>query len=149
MFHFVFLCFVFIFCLFFVLFETEFIICLIGILGLDADVDFIKLLINILGLVADVSLIILSILDDEPLDLSLFDSLSARTSNCSGAHPIYTVVAPAPTPPVTVTLPCVYASVDVDVGLLTSVDVDVGLLTSVEVDVGLLTSEDVPPPLCV
>jgi hypothetical protein len=39
---------------------------------------------------------------------------------------------------VTVTLPEVWASVDVDVGLRTSVDVDVGLCASVDVD-------DVPP----
>lgn len=114
-------------------------------MGRDADVDFIKVGITPGTLRdevdfikegitpgtfdADVSLIILSILAEEPLDLSLLDSLSTRTSNCSGAQPIYTVVAPAPAPPVTVTLPCVYASVDVEVGLLTSVDVEVGLLT--------------------
>lgn len=48
-----------------------------------------------------------------------------------GSVMLTVVVAPAPAPPVTVTLSAVWASVDVEVGLLTSVDVLVGLLTSV------------------
>ena len=79
----------------------------------------------------------------DPFERSSFESLSARALSCSGGIPMYTVVGPAPAPPVTVIFPWVYASVEVDVGLRTSVEVDVGLRTSVEVDVGLRTSVEV------
>lgn len=52
-----------------------------------------------------VCLIIFSIREADPFDRSRFDSVSALTYNCSGRDDIYTVVAPAPAPPVTVTFP--------------------------------------------
>jgi hypothetical protein len=75
------------------------------------------------------------------IHLSLYMFGGAAGSGC-GAGLILTEVLPAPAPPVTVTLPDVWASVDVLVGLLTSVRVDVGLLTSVLDDVELLFPVD-------
>ena len=90
----------------------DFIKSLINILGRLAEVDFIKSGITpgTLGdevdfiksgitpgtLDAEVSLIIRCIFVADPSDLTMLESLSARTSNCSGAHPMYTLVAPAP-----------------------------------------------------
>lgn len=85
--------------------DVDFIIFGIKFDGLGADVAFINAGITAGTRCALVLLIIFSILFAEPLDLSLLDTSSARVSNCCDNDDIYTVVAPASAPPVTVTLP--------------------------------------------